>query len=302
MVTFMRNNGTTKWLILGLMAVAVIPMGCTTPTGGGSAAPATAEGQSTADTGDAGTVDVTADGQTSQSSGDATVTGDAPTDADAGTASVSASNVQFSAGGAGQDAPGSERRAQITIHIAGPSDGDPCADEFAVLDFTAVEGEDGTITLTGNSSVTLSGAGLQRAVSGQFSICIQVVANFNGTVTVSAVNIVASKGNRSADDDDDDDGDDDNDADTDGDNDNDNEDVDTDGDNDNGDMDTDGDNDNGDMNTDGDNDNNDMDTDGDYDDMNTNGNDNGNDNDADTDGDTDTNGDMDTNGNNSTTG
>ncbi|MFQ5490377.1 MAG: hypothetical protein ACE5GE_06610 [Phycisphaerae bacterium] len=193
MGTLIRKSRALAWIVIAVVFVMWLPAGCTPATTHAGGGQATSMGQSSADLGQAGTIEVT-DGQQAQSEGEALVTGDAPADATTGSVSVAPSNVQFiSAGGgaAGQEVPSGGREAQVTVHIAGSDATDVCAPEFTVLDFTATEAADGTISLTGDASATLQGEDIQLATSDSFAICIQVVANFNGTVVVSAVDIEA---------------------------------------------------------------------------------------------------------------
>ena len=66
-----------------------------------------------------------------------------------------------------------------------------------MLRFSATEaaGKDGTtvIDLSGETSAALTDASLEAVAADNFVFCIQIIANFEGTVVVSTVDITLSR-------------------------------------------------------------------------------------------------------------
>ncbi|MCP4246068.1 MAG: hypothetical protein GY778_03370, partial [bacterium] len=150
-------------------------------------------------TGDAGTVELTkTEGGDFEggSTGAASLESDAPTGTASGTASVRSDNVTFSAAAPEKGVVTHQdglRRADVDVHVAPADAEDPCSPTFRVLSFTATEtaADDGTtvIDLSGTTSASLTDASLEAVAADNFVFCIQIVANFAGTVVVSTVDI-----------------------------------------------------------------------------------------------------------------
>ena len=174
-------------IVVCLLAVpACIPVtSVTPPTQNTDEGPA----EFTVDTSDAATVAV-AEGEEAQSAGSIEINGDIPSRVYTGTVSVSADSIEFSKEEAEEE---EAREAQITMHIASSSHSDPCDEDLAVLDFTATETDEGTISLSGDSSATITGTTFERVRSGDFVLCTKVVANFTGTVAVNELEMTAGE-------------------------------------------------------------------------------------------------------------
>ena len=123
--------------------------------------------------------------------------GQAPPNATRGTASMRDRNIQLLVERDGEEAEAPQ--ALITVHIA-PADADePCADEDIALDFTATQDAGGAITLDGTTERELAGEVLRAVAGNNFVFCIDVEANFPGTVNVAAVDITLQGGAAPAD-------------------------------------------------------------------------------------------------------
>ena len=79
------------------------------------------------------------------------------------------------------------------MHIASSSHTEPCDDDLVVLDFMATESDDETISLSGDTSATITGTTFERVRSGDFVLCTKVVANFTGTVTINELEVTAGE-------------------------------------------------------------------------------------------------------------
>ncbi|HUU85479.1 MAG TPA: hypothetical protein VM243_18425 [Phycisphaerae bacterium] len=171
-----------------LLLATGLMYGCATGGGGGGGGPSGAV-EFPVETGTAGNVELTETGP-GQSAGQgidqADLGGQAPPNTISGTASVTAENDNVTFTG---DGMGTGRQAEITIHVAPAGAEDPCANEFAVLDFTATEGADGVIALAGTTEAGLTGDILQAVADNDFVFCIQVAANFPGSVNINTVDI-----------------------------------------------------------------------------------------------------------------
>ncbi|MHC4065155.1 MAG: NHL repeat-containing protein, partial [Planctomycetota bacterium] len=156
--------------------------------GGGQLPPGTVQYE--VDTGEAGTIAVT-EGEPAAETASANLGAAAPAETVSGTASVRSENVQFldAAGKAILAHQPTGREAQITIHIAPAGAADPCAAEFEVLAFTAIEQTGADVELGGTTSAALTGEVLEAVAADNFVFCIQVVANFAGTIAVSTVDV-----------------------------------------------------------------------------------------------------------------
>ncbi len=173
---------------LGVCSLAFTGLGCASGGGGGGGGGGGSrpvDDDSVAfpvDTGDAGDVEVIED-QEAESTASADLGAAAPDNTIDGSVSISAANLTFAPAGTG-------RQADITLHIAPAGSQDPCADEFAVFSFTATEDDQGVISITsGSGQADLSGEILDAVAANDFVFCLQVTANFAGTVTVDVIDV-----------------------------------------------------------------------------------------------------------------
>lgn len=198
---------TARFLTIGLLGTLGVTsatwflVGCSAPAGGGDgptppeddsytvASPQ--DGQVAVTESDNGLVEGPSPLFEGRSSGSASLGGRPPAEAGSTTASITAENVHFVRGAekSAVAAQPTARWADITVHIA-PADADgPCADDFVVLDVTATEDSNEAIRLWGTTRANLGEEILQAVAADNFVLCIQVVANFAGSVVVDAVDI-----------------------------------------------------------------------------------------------------------------
>jgi len=119
-----------------------------------------------------------------------TLSGIPPEDTETVVASITTTDVEFSAAESGDGEEGdTPRQAEITVAI-GPSDApDACLDTFQVMVFTVHAGPDGVITLTGDATADVVGEGLAAVLNNNFVVCIRIVANFDGIVILHRIHL-----------------------------------------------------------------------------------------------------------------
>lgn len=186
---------------LGVTSATWFLVGCGVPAGGGDgptppedgsySVAAPQDGQVEVTESDDGLVEGSSPLFEGRSSGSASLGDQPPAEAGSTTASITAENVHFVSGveKSAVAARATARWADITVHIA-PADADePCADDFVVLAVTATEDSNEAISLWGTTRANLGEEILQAIAADNFVLCIQVVANFAGSVVVDAVDI-----------------------------------------------------------------------------------------------------------------